>query len=61
MLGIGIGLRDVRPACAEVLRGWLLKAMNDMKEAAKRTIRRRLGRAGLYAAPRATKGIEAES
>ena len=33
MLGIGIGFRDVRPAFAEVLRGWLLKAMNDMKEA----------------------------
>jgi hypothetical protein len=28
-LGMGIGFRDVRPAFAEVLRSWLLKAMND--------------------------------
>jgi hypothetical protein len=31
-LGMGIGFRDVKPGFAEVLRGWLLKAMNDAKE-----------------------------
>jgi hypothetical protein len=29
---MGIGFRDVKPAFAEVLRRWLLKAMNDTKE-----------------------------
>lgn len=30
--GMGIGFRDVKPAFAEVLRDWLLRAMNDSKE-----------------------------